>query len=203
MKFNLKKTMSTLIMSFGMLSSMAFASDDISLGRPGYGGTGCPKGSASVTLSPDAKELSIIFDEYLVEAGGFERRIARKNCNIAIPVHVPQGFAVSIIDVDYRGYVSLPRRAQARFSAEYFFAGQRGPRLTKTFRGYTDEDFLVENKLGLYSLVWSRCGDDVNLRVNTSMLVRSNRQNEEALATVDSADFSAGIVYQLQWKRCR
>ena len=47
----------------------AFA-DDIALGEPGYGGTGCPDGSASVTLSPDAKSLSILFDEYYVEAGG-------------------------------------------------------------------------------------------------------------------------------------
>lgn len=138
----------------------------------------------------------------MVEAGG-RNKIARKSCNIAIPVHVPQGYSVSVIDVDYRGYVSLPRQAQARFSAEYFLAGIRGPRFMKTFQGQTDEDYVISNELGVEALVWSRCGADVNLRVNSSMLVRTNRQGDEALATVDSADFNAGIIYHLQWKRCR
>jgi hypothetical protein len=26
--------------------------------------------------------------------------------------------------------------------------------------------------------------------------------NDQATATVDSADFKTGILYQLQWKRC-
>jgi hypothetical protein len=173
----------------------------IYLGHPGYGGNGCPAGSATTTLSPDGKSLSILFDEFFVEAGG-RKRIARKSCNIAIPVHVPQGMSVSIVDVDYRGYVSIPRGGQGKFRAEYFFAGNRGPTFQKRFRGGFDDDYTLSSPLALSALVWSRCGADVNLRVNTSMMVRSNRQKDDALATVDSADFNAGLVYHLKWKRC-
>lgn len=60
---------SVLLFSAMMLSAPAFA-DDISLGEPGYGGTGCPSGTVSVTLSPDAKSLSLLFDEYVVSVGG-------------------------------------------------------------------------------------------------------------------------------------
>jgi hypothetical protein len=188
-----------------ILSTSIFAQDDIQLGEAGYGGTGCPAGTASVTLSPDKKSLSIIFDEFFVEAGALNRkRIARKNCNLAVPVHVPQGYSISLVDVDYRGYISLPnRKSQARFSAEYFFAGQRGPRYVKTFRGEMDDEYLISNKLGLRALVWSKCGADVNLRVNSSMMVRASSTRVDALATVDSADFSAGIVYHVKWRRCR
>jgi len=28
-----------------------------------------------------------------------------KSCNVAIPVHVPQGFSVSVLQVDYRGFI--------------------------------------------------------------------------------------------------
>src|SRR5690606_16125540 len=64
----------------GSFAGLAQA-DDIALGEPGYGGTGCPDGSASVTLSPDAKSLSIIFDEYFVEAGGATNKsFDRKSC---------------------------------------------------------------------------------------------------------------------------
>ncbi|MEC7276683.1 MAG: DUF4360 domain-containing protein [Bdellovibrionota bacterium] len=199
----MKKLLSAITLATLLLSSAGANENDIYLGEPGYGGSGCPAGTAMATLSPDKKALSIIFDEYFVEAGAVNRkRLARKNCSIAIPVHVPQGFSVSIIDVDYRGYVSLPRRAQARFSAEYFFAGIRGPRYTKTFRGQTDKDYVLRNQLGLQATVWSKCGADVNLRVNSSMMVRVASTRDDALATVDSADFRSGIKYKLQWKRC-
>lgn len=199
----MKKILALVTMVLTLGSTIAMASDGIYLGEPGYGGSGCPSGSASVTLSPDNTALSIIFDDYMVEAGGADgKKVARKNCSIAIPVHVPQGFSVSLIEADYRGYVSLPRQAQARFSVEYFFAGKQGPKYNKTFSGYTDKDYTINNKLGVYANVWSACGADVNLRVNSSLLVRTNRHNDEALATVDTADFSSGIIYQLQWKRC-
>lgn len=192
-------TVSSLVLSAIMMTAQSAKADDISLGIPGYGGNGCPAGSASVTLSPDQKSLTLIFDQFLVEANR-QRRVDRKSCNIAIPVHVPQGLSVSIIEADYRGYVSLPVGAQARFSAEYFFAGLRGPRVDQVFNGYHDKDYLVNNRIGVQALVWSPCGEDVNLRVNSSMTVRTT--TGDALATVDTADFKAGIVYQIQWRRC-
>lgn len=198
---NMKKKM--MILSF-LAAFNTFAQDDISLGEAGYGGNGCPAGSASVTLSPDAKALSIIFDQFVTEAGQSSgRTIDRKSCNIAVPVHVPQGYAVSIISVDYRGFVSLPSpQAQARFQTEYFFAGSNGPRFVRDFRGRQDSDYTINNKLAVQSLVWSACGASVNLRVNASMMLR-NSSYQDAMATVDSVDMNAGIIYQLQWRRCR
>ena len=64
-----------------------------------------------------------------------------------------------------------------------------------------DKDYLITNKLKAEALVWSACGADVNLRTNSSIRVQT-KQNKEALATVDSQDVSAAIVYQLQWKQC-
>ncbi len=191
-----------VFLSLMSLNVFAFDLNDIQLGFPGYGGSGCPAGSASVTLSPDKKILSVIFDEFMVEAGSNGKRLDRKSCNIAVPVHVPQGYSVSLVDVDFRGYVAVPRGGQARLSSEYFFAGQQGPRFTKTFRGGSDIDYLFTNNLMLTGNIWSRCGVDVNLRINSSMLVRSNGRLDDALATVDSADVRAGIVYQMQWRRC-
>ena len=201
----MKKALTLMIATLASAMMMGQAqADDIRLGTPGYGGSGCPAGSASVTLSPDQKALSILFDEYIAEAGGDTgKRIDRKSCNIAIPVHVPQGFSVSIFQVDYRGYTFVPRGGEARFNVEYFFAGQQGPRVTKSFRGFVDDEYTLTNNLAAHALVWSACGADVNLRVNTSMLARSNRWGEDTLATVDSADIKSGLVYHLQWRRCR
>jgi len=183
--------------------SQNFSPNDVALGLPAYGGNGCPAGSVAATLSPDAKSLSLLFDGYTVEAGGSDNgRIDRKSCNIAIPVHVPQGLSVSLYKIDYRGYVYQPPGAQTTFNTEYFFAGSRGPTYQKTFRGPKDEDYLLTNNLLGSAQVWSACGADVNLRVNSSLRVRTNRNKQEAIATVDSADIRSGIKYHLQWKRC-
>lgn len=183
-------------------TSMAHAQQAITLGTPGYGGTGCPGGSVSATLSPDATSLSLLFDSYVVEAGGDTgKTFDRKACNIAIPVHVPQGMSVSVLAIDYRGYNNFPAGANSQFNVEYFFAGARGPTFSKTFTGPKDEDYLIQNKLTAQTTVWSGCGADVNLRTNSSIRV-ATKQNKQALATVDSEDVSAAIVYQLQWKKC-
>lgn len=180
----------------------ASAADDIRLGEPGYGGTGCPSGSVSTTLSPDAKSLSLIFDEYAVEAGGDTgRSFDRKSCNVAIPVHVPQGYSVSVLSVDYRGYNHLEGRSSSQFNVEYFFAGGRGPAFRRDFRGPLDNDYLIQNTITAEGMVWSACGADVNLRTNSSMRVNSVGR-APAMATVDSEDVSAALVYHLAWKRC-
>jgi hypothetical protein len=107
---------------------------------------------------------------------------------------------MSILQIDYRGYNFLPRNAKSQFNVEYFFAGMRGPRFEKSFRGPMDDDYLVRNALGVEAIVWSACGDDVILRANSSIRVTST--GGEAFSTVDSTDVSAAIVYRLQWRRC-
>jgi Domain of unknown function (DUF4360) len=194
-------TKSVLLACSLLLSAPAFA-DDISLGTPGYGGTGCPDGTVSATLSPDAKSLSLLFDQYQVSVGGTTgKSFDRKSCNIAIPVHVPQGLSVSILKIDYRGFNRLPRSATSQFNVEYFFAGTRGPSFQRTFRGALEEDYLINNELLAQAVVWSGCGADVNLRTNSSMRV-STVSNREAMSSIDSQDVNASIVYHLQWRKC-
>lgn len=191
-----------LLLASLLVSSTAYA-DDISLGVPGYGGSGCPSNSVSATISPDGKALSLLFDEYVVQAGGDTgKNFDRKTCNVAIPVHVPQGRSVSVLAIDYRGFNQLPRGARSQFNVEYFFAGTAGPVFRKTFTGPNEQDYLIKNKLTADALIWSACGEDVNLRTNSSIRVNTTR-GQEAMATVDTQDVRAAIVYQLQWKTCR
>jgi hypothetical protein len=174
----------------------------LKLGNPAYGGTGCPAGSASVTISPSEDAISILFDSYIAEAGG-RKRVDRKSCNLAIPVQVPQGYSVSVFQVDYRGFNSIPRGARNQFDVEYFFAGSRGPMIRRTFMGPQDDSFSIGDTLIASAIVWSGCGESVNLRINSSMMAMSNTRGEQTLGMVDSADISNGIVYHLQWRRCR
>jgi len=198
----MKKILALLALVAGTGFASFATADDISLGEPGYGGNGCPAGSASTILSPDAKSLSILFDQYAVEAGGSTNKaLDRKSCNIAIPVHVPQGLSVSVLAIDYRGFNAIPSGAKTTFHVEYFFAGARGPVFHKVFNGPLNADYTISNQLQASALVWSACGADVNLRTNSSIRVQTT-QNKEAQATVDSEDVNAAIVYLFQWKSC-
>jgi Domain of unknown function (DUF4360) len=198
------KTHIGILLSFLALCFSEYAhADGLVLGQPSYGGTGCPGGTASVTLSPDQTAISFLFDQYVVEAGA-AKAFDRKNCNLAIPVHVPQGFSVAIFQIDYRGFVALPLGARANLNVNYFLAGQgAGVTSSKSFVGEESQDYVTSDQLGVASLVWTACGADTILRANTSMSVFTNQQRDDAMATVDSADLRSGLIYHLQWKRCR
>lgn len=193
--------LSTLLI--GLTASAAAWSSDIELGIPSHAGNGCPSNSVAAVLSPDNKELSLMFDQYTAEAGGTTgKRLDRKSCLIGIPVKVPQGYSFSIVSIDYRGFNSIPSGGRSMFTAEYFFPGQRGVRSTRTFSGPQDQEFTITNQLGVSALVWSACGAETNLRANTSMTAISNYYNDEVLATIDSMDIKAGLIFHLAWKRC-
>lgn len=187
-----------------MMATTVQAQGSLRLGVPAYGGTGCPAGSASVSVSPDQSAVSILFDQFLTEAGNTtRRRIDRKSCNFAIPVQVPQGYSVALFAVDYRGYNAVPRGGYNRLDAEYFWAGTRGPRISRQFNGPLNDVYTVTDRLIATALVWSACGASTTLRVNASMMSMTNARNEQTLGTVDSADVSSGLIYRLQWRRCR
>ncbi len=196
---NIFKLASLLIMS----ASLYAQADDISLGHPDYGGTGCPGGSVSTTLSPDTKSLSVLFDSYVAEAGLVNNKsMDRKSCNVAVPVHIPQGYSISIFKVDYRGFRSIPVGGRGQFNVEYFFAGARGPVSSRFWNGGEEGDYTITHNLEAGALVWSPCGADTNLRINSNILVRTNRNMDDAMATIDTLDVKSGLVFHIQWRRC-
>src|SRR5262245_51642085 len=68
-----------------------------------YAGSGCPAGSVSQMVSPDAEAFTLLFDSYIAEAGpGVSLANGRKNCQIAVDLRFPSGWSYTIFDVDYR-----------------------------------------------------------------------------------------------------
>lgn len=195
-----------------MATMQTASAGHLKLGQVGYAGSGCPANSASINMAEDGKTVSILFDEFVAEAGlEGGRTFDRKKCDISISVQVPSGFSVSLIDADYRGFLELPRGARARFSREYFFAGQRGPRFNDRWRGNTSQEFYKKDRLGVLANTWSQCGENVVLRAKTAINVNT-RKNSQAVAGVDSADYTSKTIVHhrnpyaldlhLRYKRC-
>lgn len=197
----------TLMMAVAGLTlamSQAQAANGLRLGQPSYGGTGCPAGTASAMLSPDEDSISILFDQFVAEAGHTTgRRVDRKSCNISVPVTVPQGYSVAVIQTDYRGFNLIPSSgAYNRLDTEYFWAGIRGPRYSRVFNGPTNDNYTQSNGVIASSLVWTPCGASVNLRINSSIMAQAPASMQQTMMTVDTADISSGLLYHLQWRRC-
>lgn len=190
-------TLATLVLALS-------AEAQIKLGQPSYGGNGCPAGSASVSITDDGKTMSVLFDQFAAEAGNTTgRRIDRKSCNLRVPIKVPQGYSVALIGVDYRGFNAIPGSgAYTEFNAEYFYAGARGPRFSRRFQGPQNDEYLINNKLIATNLVWSRCGTEVIFGINAAATAMANSQMQQTMMIVDSADITAGILYQFSWRRC-
>jgi Domain of unknown function (DUF4360) len=185
---------SLLVTTASIATSMTPASAaQVEIMNATYGGSGCPSNSASVSVSPDGQELTILFDKFTVL--GNDPMQSRKNCSLSIPIRVPQGFQISLYDADYRGYVAPNTSASLR--SEYFFAGSRGPTFIRNINGETN--YNVRDSLATVANVWSACGDSVNMRVNASLSARG-----AGMATLDSFDLAhRGLVYHVQYRTCR
>jgi len=196
--------MNKLLLGFGIiLSIQSFAQNNVRIGEPSFVGTGCNNRNSSASISADGQTLSVLFDDYIAEAGGnLRRQQDRKGCNVLIPIEVPRGYSVAVFKIDYRGFNSLPAGAESQFSVDYFFGGRVGPRNTQNFRGPLEDDFISNSSIESPRREWSPCGRPMVLRAHSVMKVQSNRQREQAMSIIDSADVQAAMTYHLQWKTC-
>lgn len=200
--------MKTLTGSIAALSMLAMATvagaDTMYLGTPSYGGTGCPGGTVGVALAPDQKSFSMLFDQYVVQPENRRNAFDRKACTIAVPIHVPQGYSFSILEINYRGFADIPAGGYARLGVNYFLSGGRSvyPRPQEIYGAFTGE-YVKNDRLGIESVIWSPCGKDVILNANSNVYVRTNGRGDQAMATVDSVDGKVEVKYQIQWKSCQ
>ena len=172
----------------------------IEIGLPITGGSGCPAGTVSAVLSPDYTTLSILYDAYVAQTTD-DQAMVRRSCNVAVPLYVPPGLSVSVFRTDYRGYASIPDDGRGNFRVEYFFAGSRGPTVTRNFSEGYDEEFLLRDETPLD--IWSRCGDEIIARINSSAMARRPSYSEQqALVAIDSMDITAEMELYLRWRTC-
>jgi hypothetical protein len=165
----------------------------VTVGQASYGGSGCPAGSVAGRITPDG----VIYPfQYIADAGQQTgKRIDRKSCALTVPIRVAQGYQASLVTV-VSGFVSAPAGSQVRLDHEQFFAGARGPKLSKIYTGVRNQ-FSLSNGAPPAALAWSACGAEANVRLNTSVLAQSNARMEETLGGIGE------IRLKLVTRRCR
>ncbi len=89
-----------------------------------FGGSGCPAGSVGSQLSTDLTTLTLIYDQFIAQAGpNVQPKDYRKNCQVNVKIHFPQGWQFSVVQADYRGHATLPKGDTGSVNANYYFSG--------------------------------------------------------------------------------
>jgi hypothetical protein len=170
-------------------------------------GSGCPAGTAAVAVSPDNTAFTVTYSVYLAQVGvGAGPTDFRKNCQLNLRVHVPQGFTYAIAEADYRGFAHLVRGATGLERANYYFQGSpETVYATHPISSPYDDDWQATDSVDVASVVFKPCGEERNLNVNTELRVGAGTSDPEkttSFVSMDSTDGSISTVYHLAWKKC-
>ncbi|MEU8816163.1 DUF4360 domain-containing protein [Actinoplanes sp. NPDC048796] len=180
--------------------------DDMVIDVAAANGSGCPLGSAEVTVSPDSKAFTVTYSEFTAQVGPDTKPTDfRKNCQLALDVHVPQGYTYAIASADYRGYVHLEKGATGSESANYYFQGERqSTRIKHDFTGPADGDWVRSDSVGIQSLSFLPCGEERYLNINTELRVNRGWSSPKATSflTMDSTDGNIETTYHVAWQKC-
>lgn len=168
-------------------------------------GSGCPAGSASVSTAADNTAFSVSYDEFLAQAGGGANATAsRKNCQINLKVHVPQGFTYAVARAEYRGFAHLAAGATGEQIAHYYVSGRSATAESRhEFRGPLTQQWTTVDRAEGAALVYAACGVDSLFNVNTELRVDAGAHDDKtSVMVMDSTRGSVRTVFHLDWKKC-
>ncbi|WP_030231330.1 DUF4360 domain-containing protein [Streptomyces sp. NRRL S-350] len=170
-------------------------------------GSGCPAGTAAVAVSPDNTAFTVTYSDYLAQVGvGSKPTDFRKNCQLNLRVHVPQGFTYAIASADYRGFAHLEKGSTGTQRASYYFQGQSDTASkSHRFDGPRDDNWQATDTVDVAALVFAPCGEERNFNINTELRVAagsSDPSRTTSFMTMDSTDGDINTVYHLAWKQC-
>ncbi len=170
-------------------------------------GSGCPAGTATVTMAPDNTAFQVRYDAFLAQVGGAAQPTdVRKNCQIALLVDVPQGFTYAIARAEYRGTARLARGATGLEQAAYYFQGESETAyVPHAFSGPMSGGWRTTDTVDAASLVFAPCGAARVLNINAELRVSPGTSDPDTTPSFLAMDASAGsvqTVYQLSWRQC-
>ncbi|KAK4654044.1 hypothetical protein QC762_400620 [Podospora pseudocomata] len=177
---------------------------EVSIVGLAFAGSGCPAGTVSGQLSSDLTTITLLYANFVAQAGqGISASNYRKNCQLNVKIKYPQGYQFSVFKADYRGYAQIPAGDTGTCKATYYFSGDsKQITSTLTLKGPYDDNYLKTDTFGVESTVWSPCGLEGLLNINSEVRLSPMDAVKPALLTVDSTDLKFVQKHYLQWQKC-
>lgn len=169
-------------------------------------GTGCPAGSWNPSISDDGQVFTLTFSEYEVNINNTVPDLTiTKNCTLNIKLHSPNGLSYAVTSFYYSGYSFLEQGVTASQWARYYFQGNPVPPSTSNrvnLVGPHDADFVFKDDVKTADAVWSPCGVDRELIVNTTLQLRNSSPKRSGYANLAALDGSTKLELRLSWRGC-
>ncbi|KAJ3260287.1 hypothetical protein HK103_000922 [Boothiomyces macroporosus] len=194
----------------GLVLGAAFAQlppGEVTINQITYQGDGCPQGSVEAIISADATVFTLLYSSFVASSGpGVALSENLKQCSVVVDLNHAHGYTYTALNLDHRGYVSVPAGLNAELSTTHFFkARPNNPNFHTVFPGPYDNDYLVTSNNGVKER--SNCGKKSKARVNSS--IRLYGGDTTTLAGYISGDSLDGSlqktiqqVFHLDWKAC-
>lgn len=190
----------------GSASAEAPPLEGITLDVVSINGSGCPPGTAAVSGLPDGTGFRVAYREFLVRAGGSANPVEfRKNCQLNVLVHVPQGFTFAIASADYRGRARLEAGATASQRTNYYFQGSPENNVVDhAFAGPLFSGWQTSDSTPVTELVYAPCGQTRNVNVNTELRVDEGSVNAGKTSSMSmrASDGNVDTIVHFEWKQC-
>jgi len=170
-------------------------------------GSGCPSGTTAVAVAPDNTAFTVTYSNFLSQVGvGAKSTDNRKNCQLAVQVHVPTGFTYAVVKADYRGYANLVKGAYGVTRNNYYFQGMsETARMSHRYNGPLDDNWQATDEADIASVEWAPCGALRYLNINTELRVyggTSDLTKTTSYMSMDSTDATISTLYHMAWRKC-
>lgn len=178
--------------------------DPVTLSVLSVNGSGCPAGTAKVTMLSDNTGFRIVYSNFVAQTGGTALATDfRKNCQVSVAVHVPQGFTFAIARADYRGKARLASGVTGLQRTNYYFQGDSDNNYTDhPFTGPLNATWHTTDITDASALVFQPCGVTLGLNINTELRVDSGSSSAVNVLTMSASDGSVDTIAQFQWMQC-
>ena len=209
MKFYSKMVAVSLFAYAGML--FAEAPVGVTITTVNAAGTGCPAGSAYVSISPDRQVFTAIFDRFqaVIDPGNPQVSYADryKRCDLNVKVHVPQGWQFSVFKADYEGWYDMQAGMSMTQTSTYHFQGNARHSKVSVVNAPAPKsgNFLFTDNIGVSSYEWSACGGPRDLFVTSEIRLSSNNPRAHGAAGIDAIEgqFQLKAYFGILWRQCR
>lgn len=190
--------------AFAAFSLQLYAGPKVEVHSPQFKGTGCPKESADVSMSANAKQVDLVFKGFGLEAdNSLGNSSLSRECEATIRIKVPHGFSVAIQRVRYLGIYDIPFGANAHLIGTHFFNEDEFASFSTRYYGKSEGALSVSAKIPYHNLAWSACGEEAVVSSRTKVMLQASKSVRKASFRIGEDLVASGLSYDLIWRSCQ
>jgi hypothetical protein len=196
--------MPLLFAGIALVAGQAAADEPVHITNVIFNGSGCPNGGGTTVQLYDfdrdglPEQFEMFFTkDYIAEQGpGLPISQRRRNCAIAVSLHVPDGHQFSVAHVVHTGYADLPWGIRGTQRTDYDFPFHADAvSLETVIDGLFKNYYWRQDDPNATRPIWSPCGLGIPLSIRTQVYMEGDPGLPAAM-TLDR------LLPSLIWRRC-